>query len=169
MKGADVAMLVRRVRERLENPEQPIQCIGTSATMATEGSRQSKDIAVAQIASRLFGTVISTDCIITETLLRVTDDTRTAEHVRSDLGPAIDAAITQTLSNDDLKRHPLAIWVETRFGLSAADGGAWERAKPRRLSEAAEALTVDAGRPEPVCRTALEAFLLQAVSRNATE
>ena len=31
--GADVAMLIRRVRERLEGQGAPIQCIGTSATM----------------------------------------------------------------------------------------------------------------------------------------
>jgi ATP-dependent helicase YprA (DUF1998 family) len=35
--GADVAMLVRRVRHRLCPDHQPI-CIGTSATMASEGS-----------------------------------------------------------------------------------------------------------------------------------
>jgi ATP-dependent helicase YprA (DUF1998 family) len=38
--GADVALLVRRVRERLR-PEQ-LQCIGTSATMASEGSLEDK-------------------------------------------------------------------------------------------------------------------------------
>src|SRR5205085_11726272 len=32
--GADVAMLIRRVRERLEKAGQPILCVGTSATMA---------------------------------------------------------------------------------------------------------------------------------------
>jgi ATP-dependent helicase YprA (DUF1998 family) len=160
--GADVAMLIRRVRERLEDPGRPILCIGTSATMATEGSRESKDVAIAQVATRLFGTEVSTDCVITETLLRVTDDRRGAEHVRPELGSAIDSNTPATLSNDDLKRHPLAIWVETRLGLSAADGGAWERAKPLRLSEAAEALSADAGRGEPACRAALERFLLQA-------
>jgi ATP-dependent helicase YprA (DUF1998 family) len=61
--GADVAMLVRRVRERLENPERAIQCIGTSATMASEGSRTSKDATVASVASRLFGTSIPPDCV----------------------------------------------------------------------------------------------------------
>jgi hypothetical protein len=130
--GADVAMLIRRVRERLEDSTRPMQCIGTSATMATEGTRESKDVAVAQVASRLFGAEISADSLITETLLRVTDDRRSAEHVRGELGPAIDAGTPETLSNDDLKRHPLAIWVETRLGLRAADGGAWERAKPLR-------------------------------------
>ena len=38
--GADVALLVRRVRERLQ-PER-LLCIGTSATMASEGSQKDK-------------------------------------------------------------------------------------------------------------------------------
>jgi ATP-dependent helicase YprA (DUF1998 family) len=47
--GADVALLVRRVRERLA-PD-GLQCIGTSATMASEGSLDDKNRVVASIAS----------------------------------------------------------------------------------------------------------------------
>ncbi|MXY99010.1 MAG: DEAD/DEAH box helicase [Gemmatimonadetes bacterium] len=50
--GADVAMLVRRVRERFNDR---LLCIGTSATMASEGSEESRNEAVADIASQLFG------------------------------------------------------------------------------------------------------------------
>ena len=35
--GADVAMLVRRLRDRL-SPDRPPLCIGTSATMASQGA-----------------------------------------------------------------------------------------------------------------------------------
>ena len=51
--GADVALLVRRVRERLQ-PEK-LLCIGTSATMASEGSLEDKSQVVAGVASKLFG------------------------------------------------------------------------------------------------------------------
>ena len=44
--GADVALLVRRVRERLQ-PEK-LLCIGTSATMASEGSLEDKSRVVAR-------------------------------------------------------------------------------------------------------------------------
>ena len=43
--GADVAMLVRRVRNRT-NPE--LLCVGTSATMATEGNADERNRAVAR-------------------------------------------------------------------------------------------------------------------------
>ena len=44
--GADVAMLVRRVRERFN---ENLLCIGTSATMASEGSAKDRNTAVAHI------------------------------------------------------------------------------------------------------------------------
>src|SRR4051795_5082304 len=55
--GADVALLVRRVRERL--PPQGLQCIGTSATMASEGSLDDKNRVVAAVAAKLFAAEIS--------------------------------------------------------------------------------------------------------------
>jgi hypothetical protein len=67
--GADVAMLVRRVRDRLCRQREPI-CIGTSATMASEGVDIDRATAVARVASRLFGTAIGTDAVIDESLER---------------------------------------------------------------------------------------------------
>ena len=55
--GADVAVLVRRLRNRCIPEKAPI-CIGTSATMASEGSDANRAQAVADIASRFFGTHI---------------------------------------------------------------------------------------------------------------
>lgn len=52
--GADVALLVRRVRERLS--PNALQCIGTSATMASEGTVRNKQEVVANVASKLFAT-----------------------------------------------------------------------------------------------------------------
>ena len=55
--GADVALLVRRVRAAL-NPD--LQCVGTSATMATEGTPEERNAVVAGVASKLFGTTVPT-------------------------------------------------------------------------------------------------------------
>ena len=49
--GADVAMLVRRVRDRLCREKPPI-CIGTSATMSNEEGDEKRATAVASVASR---------------------------------------------------------------------------------------------------------------------
>lgn len=51
--GADVAMLVRRLRQRLEADK--LICIGTSATMSNKGSTADKKNTIASVASKLFG------------------------------------------------------------------------------------------------------------------
>src|SRR6516164_7910549 len=51
--GADVAFLVRRLRDICETTD--VQCIGTSATMTTEGDESAQRHAVADVASMLFG------------------------------------------------------------------------------------------------------------------
>ncbi|WP_348674369.1 DEAD/DEAH box helicase, partial [uncultured Abyssibacter sp.] len=51
--GADVALLVRRLRQRTQS--QNLICVGTSATMASEGRESDRNQVVAGVASRLFG------------------------------------------------------------------------------------------------------------------
>ena len=65
-----MALLVRRVRQRLNAD---LLCIGTSATMASEGTAKERNATVAQVASKLFGTAIPSEQIVTETLQRCTD------------------------------------------------------------------------------------------------
>lgn len=64
--GADVALLVRRLRERLQADK--LVCIGTSATMSSTGSLADRNKTVAEVASKLFGARISEQDIIGETL-----------------------------------------------------------------------------------------------------
>jgi hypothetical protein len=157
--GADVALLVRRVRERLA-PDH-LQCIGTSATMASEGSQRDKNTVVAAVASKLFAAAIAPSNVIVETLERVTDPARTADTVASALGPAIDAGLPPGLSNRELARHPLAIWVETRLGIVWSEGDQrWGRARPMTVSEAVAALAREAERGPEACRRALRDLLL---------
>ncbi|MFB1484100.1 DEAD/DEAH box helicase [Corallococcus sp. RDP092CA] len=157
--GADVALLVRRVRERL-SPEK-LQCIGTSATMASEGTARNKQEVVANVASKLFSTAVDPSHVIIEELERVTDKSKRAESVRSALGPAIDAGIPSNITDDALRNHPLAIWTETRLGITTTDANpAWHRARPRTLDEAARELAAEAGRDEQACKDALRTLLL---------
>lgn len=159
--GADVALLVRRVRERL-SPEK-LQCIGTSATMASEGTQEHKCGVVARVASKLFSVEIPDSNVIVETLERVTDQNQNDKSVHALLGPAINAGIPAGLSDAELKKHPLAIWVETTLGLAWSDvDQRWGRAKPSTAAEAASALSRDSGCDEERCRTALRDMLFQS-------
>ncbi len=157
--GADVALLVRRVRERL-SPEK-LQCIGTSATMASEGSLEDKGRVVARVASKLFSIEIPESNVIVETLERVTDSAQSAKSVQAALGPSIDAGLASNISDAALRTHPLTIWVETRLGVSWSEiDQRWVRARPLTVEEAARALSTDAGRDVSACRSALRSLLL---------
>lgn len=159
--GADVAMLVRRVRERMQGAE-PLQCVGTSATMASGDRQEDRNGTVAAVASRLFATAIAPFHVITEDLERATDPRETAESVRSRLGGAVDTPLPAGITNAELAQHPLAIWVETRLGIERPDGKKWVRARPQTLAEAADALAAASGRPADACQGALRDLLLTA-------
>ena len=163
--GADVAMLVRRVRDRLCPDRQPI-CIGTSATMASEGSEADRAAQVASVASRLFGTEISSDAVIDESLARATDPALKLANIRDTLGAAIDAELPQHLDDNALRSHPLAVWIELEIGLS--DGQHLSRRPPTTINDAAKRLAEHTGRDEERCRSLLQAMLI-LMSRPANE
>lgn len=158
--GADVAMLVRRVRERME-PEN-LQCIGTSATMASGGAREDQNRQVAEVASTLFATKISSFNIVTEDLVRTTDPARTAETVSGELAAAVRAGIRSNISDADLRDHALAIWVETRLGITRDQGAKWVRAKPVTVARATELLAEESGCDPGSANRALRELLLTA-------
>jgi len=155
--GADVAMLVRRLRDRLCRASAPI-CIGTSATMASEGAEQTRAVAVAGVASRLFGTAIPPDAVIDESLERATTPERRVndalrEELRQVLGDALDPALT----DEQLKTHPLAVWIELQIGLE--DGQKLSRRLPITLADAAQTLSDFTGQPSALCRQHIQEML----------
>ncbi len=80
--GADVGMLVRRVREACEAAD-TLQCVGTSATMSSGGTLAEQRAEVARVATQIFGTEVEPDSVITETLVRAgRGDEVSAEQLR---------------------------------------------------------------------------------------
>ena len=131
--GADIAMLVRRVRDRLCPDRQPI-CIGTSATMATEGDDVQRAKLVAAVSSRLFGTAISDDAVIGESLERATDSALKSTKLGSALAVAVNDELPAKMDDNALHRHPLAVWCELEIGL--LDGQRLSRRHPVTALEA---------------------------------
>jgi len=159
--GADVAMLVRRLRQRLD--ARRLICIGTSATMSSSGSADDKKKTVASVASKLFGAQITSNDVIDETLERVTDATLDIEGVKPLLvGRLKDFRFVW----DDFTsfcHDPLAVWVELNLGINMdAQLSKPERAKPLTLSQVAERLAKDASIEEEEARKVFQAFLLAA-------
>ena len=152
--GADVAMLMRRVRDRLCTGKPPV-CIGTSATMASEGDAETRAAAVARVASKLFATEIAPASVIAETLERATS--ATTETASAALCAALDLPIPPTLSDAQLSKHPLVAWIEMQIGLDDAQG--LSRRVPSTLGDAAKRLAADSNRAPDLCRQQLQAML----------
>lgn len=150
--GADVAWLIRRVREACEAPN--VQCVGTSATMSTEGTASDQKRAVAAVASTLFGVPVSEDRIIGETLVRACADNvppPTAQRIAAPAAPR---------GYGDLVADPLAAWIEGRFGIRTAEDGGLIRQAPTTVEDAAEELAEATGASVPSCDEAIRKTLL---------
>jgi len=129
--GADVALLVRRVRESCHARE--LQCVGTSATLSAEGSFAEQQAAVAGVATRLFGSPVSMNHVIGETLQRVTDTADLDDPgFAAALGDRVrDATLKTPRDFESFRRDPLCMWIESTLGLAAAGGDSQLcRAKP---------------------------------------
>ena len=134
--GADVALLVRRLRQATGATE--MQCVGTSATMISGDNLDEQRRAVADVASRLFGTSIYPTDVIGETLTRATTGATPTAQI---LTTAVRAGGTKATSYADLIGDPLAAWIETTFGLDTEPGtGRLIRSKPTTVEAAATGL-----------------------------
>lgn len=158
--GADVAMLVRRLRQKLKADK--LLCIGTSATMSSTGSVEDQKRTVAGVASKLFGTELTEDDVIGETLERTTNPSLSLDAIRPSLASRLSQSVESWATLDEFRNDPLAIWTELTLGLRMRDQSKPERARPRSLSEAASTLAADAKVDPDLARQALEQFLTAA-------
>jgi hypothetical protein len=160
--GADVAMLVRRIRERMQAEQ--LVCIGTSATMSSSEREDDRNKAVADVASLLFGTPLTALDVIGETLERVTNPARDIASVKPLLQTALRKSEHGWHSFEEFKDDPLAIWVELNLGIDLPAEQPPRRAKPITLNEASSRLSADGGCELDVAREGLRRFLVAAHS-----
>jgi hypothetical protein len=152
--GADVAILIRRIRSRCSHD---VLCIGTSATMVSVGSLASQREQVAQVATTLFGRPFAPAQVVHETLTR----SLSFSHViptGAELAIAIQHGINPDDDADTLKAHPVAIWLENRVALEERDGHL-VRHKPQHLSDIVAALAQESSVADDVCRQFLTDLL----------
>jgi hypothetical protein len=158
--GADVAMLIRRLRQRLK--AQNLLCIGTSATMSSTGTPEDQKRTVATVASKLFGANIEETDVIDETLQRATDLSMGLESVKPLLAARLSENIDSWADVASFRRDPLAVWTELTLGLDMKDQSSPRRARPLSVSDASKLLASDAGVEKPLAKQALENFLTAA-------
>lgn len=150
--GADVAMLIRRLRGAVGVTA--LQCIGTSATLAGPGTKAEQRQQVAELSTRIFGTEIPPDNIIGETLRRATDGHTNPTALAARL-------LTPTPTTwEALNTDPLAIWTEQTFGLREDDEARLARQLPTQLRNAADTLADQTGVDLAICEDKLRELLL---------
>ena len=126
--GADVALLVRRAADAFNAVD--LQCVGTSATLASGGTWDEQRAEVARVATLLFGREVRAEHVIGETLRRATPlfdgGAAAIEQLRTRLSKAPPTDYHAFVAD------PLASWIETTFGLEAEQpSGRLRRRVPR--------------------------------------
>lgn len=159
--GADVALLVRRVREACGRDD--LIHVGTSATLSSAGTWQDQQRAVATVASTIFGVGVKPDRVIGETLRRAS---RKRELADATFLAELKAAITSGDLPPDGDRerflaHPLASWIESAIGLGEDPSTKrLIRSAPLTVTRASELLAEATGAARELCFTALRRVLL---------
>ncbi|MCF8344085.1 MAG: DEAD/DEAH box helicase [Bacteroidales bacterium] len=155
--GADVALLIRRIKAQCKNEK--ILCIGTSATMASgEGTILSQRKEVAEVATKIFGQEIGWQNIVVESLKTSFE----GEEVSIDqLKSAITEKIDTANGEDYLKKNDFARWMERNICLTWKENQ-WLRAKPRTIKDIAKQISDLTGNQIDFCLDKLLEILLWA-------
>jgi hypothetical protein len=153
--GADVGMLIRRIRSQCKHD---VVCIGTSATMVSGGTLEDRRRKVADVASTLFGKPFDPSQVVGETLAPSLDASAGHPDKRK-LATAIAAGVTPSADLASLRVHPVALWLEARAALDEASGELLRR-KPRPVGALAAQLAEESERPHDECLAALSGVLL---------
>ncbi|GIK54191.1 MAG: RNA helicase [Planctomycetota bacterium] len=170
--GADIAMLIRRCRLAFGGHD--IICIGTSATMASQGSSTDQKREVAKVATTLFGTPFDETQVIGETLERATPERSFADaDSKAELTRVLDSNESPPDSYAEFCAHPLASWIESTFGVrTEPDTGRCVRQAPRPLEgedSASASLSELTGIDRDNCEEVLRRFLLRGSTLRRSE
>lgn len=154
--GADVALLIRRLRKRCGNPD--LLCIGTSATMIAGRTTTASErkTAVANFASTIFGVPLESHDIIEETLQSITQHPKVPS--KEDLVKSLKSQIPA--SKEAFLSDPLTAWIEFTFGIYQEEEGHYRRRVPISLKDGAKMLAEETGLPCEECKSRLNQIFL---------
>ena len=148
--GADVGLLVRRIRSK--SAHEPT-CIGTSATMISgDDSLELQRQQVAQVARDIFGTNFTSEQILGETLTKSFSNTPIPP--RDILREAVATPLDNQLGPESLTSYPTAVWLESRIALAEKDGEL-VRNTPMTFGEITKTLSEETGLGPKECENHL--------------
>ncbi|MDJ0840168.1 MAG: DEAD/DEAH box helicase [Acidobacteriota bacterium] len=163
--GADVAMLMRRLRQA--SGARDLLMVGTSATLAGEGSWRRQQREVARTAELLFGDRVEPEHVIGETLRARTPR---ADIAHPSFAASLRAARGLPFPDDEdaFREHPLACWIEKSLGLEwDEESRRYRRGTPVPISGSgglAEKLTHEVDMEEAEAARWIQAALMHPVS-----
>uniref|UniRef100_A0A7V2ZKH8 DEAD/DEAH box helicase n=1 Tax=Ignavibacterium album TaxID=591197 RepID=A0A7V2ZKH8_9BACT len=161
--GADVALLVRRVRNLIANEN--LQCIGTSATLSSSGTLLDQKKEISKVASLIFGSEVNPENVITESLELLTNFEGAQENDFVDELKRSILNINTDLPNSfkSFLEHPLSIWLEINLGIDSTTGEK-RRSVPKSITGdngLAKELSNITKLDIDLCKSAIEKILLQ--------
>ena len=139
--GADVAMLMRRVRQRAGRDD--LLCIGTSATLVTGENRA--DSRARDRSRSAAGSSASPSSRNASSTRRCGGSPRSRHRPRARRCERQSTAPPPAATVDAVARHPLAAWVETTFGLDVDGDGILVRRKPIAFEDGLKRLVEPSG------------------------
>jgi superfamily II DNA/RNA helicase len=167
--GADVAYLIRRLKDRLNLSK--LICIGTSATMSSEGSLLEQKKEVARVASVLFGAEFNPENVIGEHIERISVAPDCADpQYKQELKTEVEQGKGLLLPHayQAFIERPIVRWVEGMLGVTEdKETGKLIRQIPKGITGPkgiCNNLSKFTGVNPTLCADALEASLMQGYS-----
>jgi superfamily II DNA/RNA helicase/very-short-patch-repair endonuclease len=155
--GADVALLIRRIKAQSKNKN--MVCIGTSATMASgEGTLISQRQEVAYVATKIFGQIIKWENVVVETLRESFPGPDIKfEELKDEILKEIPLDGAENL----IKENKFARWLERNICLERRNDN-WFRGKPLTFAEITDKLSETTNINKDICGKKLTDLLLWA-------
>ena len=129
--GTDLACLIRRLKAQLRTPPGALACVGTSATLGTEGNQQ-----LIEFASELFGEPFDTDAVIGEDRVSVADYLIDSSVEYVDMPSVADYDRLSPLVHDSVDAYvaaQYAYWFDEKIDAATAATPAFKIELGRRL------------------------------------
>ena len=165
--GADVGMLIRRIKSQSTHE---LTCIGTSATMVSDGTLADQKKVIAGVGELIFGSTFQSEQIIGESLCRsIATNPKLPQN--NELTMELSAPFPTPFTKAWVKQSALGVWLENQVALEDTDdgeGGTYlKRGKPQSIPETATALAEYTSLSPEVCEHKIKEFLTGIHDLNA--
>jgi DEAD/DEAH box helicase domain-containing protein len=121
--GTDLACLIRRLKGRLETPPEQLVCVGTSATLGSDGEQD-----LLAFASQIFGETLDDQAVIAEDREPVADYLADAVVEFTQSPPPDAASMLDPAGHDDLRSWLVAqvpLWFGTPYSAEQVVDAGW--------------------------------------------